>query len=359
VPEKPKKKMPRVALLGSRHTMLEYHTFLGHLLVGFSDRSAPVTLVCPPGNAFNSLVLGSAEVITHPVFEVPLFDHLNRKLLIEKLEKFKPNILHCLCESMAALTRYLSQQLGVPYIISVNSLHKHLTRSYFSIEHCSGIMVPAGSIEANLVRLYPNLADKINLVNMGSFTEQTISCFSDTSRPATLIITYPFHKTGEFENLFGAIHHLMIDGYDLMVVVIGGGRAETELWKMLAALSLLQIVTIVPREIPRRPVLKAGDIFIQPRPVDFFDPMLLEAMSIGSAVAGCRGGVDDLIIENETAIVFNPADELNIMSTLQKLLDGRDFARKIGQNAQDYVKQRHSVSRMISSVLRLYQQIVS
>jgi hypothetical protein len=66
--------------------------------------------------------------------------------------------------------------------------------------------------------------------------------------------------------------------------------------------------------------------------------------------------VDDLIIENETVVVFNPADELG---TLQRLLDSRDYARKIAQNAQDYIKQNHSVSKRISSILRLYYKILS
>jgi len=32
-------------------------------------------------------------------------------------------------------------------------------------------------------------------------------------------------------------------------------------------------------------------------------------MSIGAAVAACKGGVDDLIIGDKTALVFDPDDE--------------------------------------------------
>ena len=99
-----------------------------------------------------------------------------------------------------------------------------------------------------------------------------------------------------------------------------------------------------------------GDIFIQPQPVNSFNPFLLQAMSHGSAIATCKGGVDDLIIENQTAVVFDPNDELNIMHTLQNLLSKREFARKIAKNAQQYVKKNHSVSNMISAYLRLYKE---
>lgn len=357
----------RVALLCSQQIIAEYSTFLGHLLVGLADQSVCVALVCPPLDNTNPIILGTAEVITYPSFEVPLFNPLNKKLLLEKLVKFNPNILHCLCETMLPVTKYLAEQMNLPYVTAVNSLNVHrmgLSPSFFkgigglkpTLQNCSGIIVPAKTIENSLNKAYPHLAQKIKHINIGSFAEDAISCFSDISRPATMVIAQPFNKSSDFENLFSAIHNLVIDSYELMVVIIENGKAVTALWRLLAALDLLRIVTIIPSGIPRRPVLQASDIFIHPKPVNAFDPMLLEAMSVGSAVAACSGGVDDLIIDNETAVVFNPADELSITAALQKLLDGRDFAHKIARNAQNYVKENHSVSRMISEILQVYRK---
>jgi glycosyltransferase involved in cell wall biosynthesis len=79
-------------------------------------------------------------------------------------------------------------------------------------------------------------------------------------------------------------------------------------------------------------------------------------MSVGSAIAGCRGGVDDLIIEDETAVVFDSNDELSIMRTLQRLLDRHEFARQIAGTAQQYVRENHTVSRMISTILGIYDE---
>ena len=126
--------------------------------------------------------------------------------------------------------------------------------------------------------------------------------------------------------------------------------------KLLTALDLLQIVTIVSRLKPWRSVLAAGDIYIQPQSNTVFNPFLLEAMSVGSAVAACKGGVDDLIIEGKTAVVFNPNDEISIRGSLQGLLDRKEFARQIARNAQQNLRENHSVSKMISSILRVYHQ---
>jgi glycosyltransferase involved in cell wall biosynthesis len=56
-------------------------------------------------------------------------------------------------------------------------------------------------------------------------------------------------------------------------------------------------------------------------------------MAVGCAVAACKGGVDDLIIEGQTGVFFNPNDEISIRGSLQRLLDERDFARRLARGA--------------------------
>jgi glycosyltransferase involved in cell wall biosynthesis len=166
------------------------------------------------------------------------------------------------------------------------------------------------------------------------------------------------NSADDFENLFGAVRSLLIDGYEFMVAVVGEGKAEMQLRKLLAALGLSQIVTIVGRLKPWHSVFAAGDIFIQPQPTSSFNPLLVEAMSVGIAVAACKGGVDDLIIENQTAVVFDPNNELSIKGTLRALFDRREFARKIAQNAQNYLRENHTASKMISGMLQSYDAAV-
>jgi glycosyltransferase involved in cell wall biosynthesis len=352
-----KKKSLRVALIASDRIVTENRMFLGRLLVGLSDESIPVALVCPENSQLDSIVLGSAEVIKYPSFRLPLTAHLNKRLLIARLEKFKPHVIHCLCETQASLTMQFARHLDLPYMLMIHSLHKRWNTLSMSPRRCIKIVTPAQSITTNFAGLYPRYADLVRQINIGTFITNTGGCFSDPSRIPTFVLAHPFRRAGEFEKLFGALRHLHIEGHEFMVVVIGGGRAETHLWKFLAATGLLPIVTIVPRQTPWRVIFGAADVFIRPQPTKAFDPVLLEAMSVGLAVAGCRGGVDDLIIEDNTAVVFNPEDELSIVGTLQQLLSRREFARKIAKNAQEHLKKNHSVSNMIAAYIELYNEI--
>jgi len=354
--EKTKKKSLRIALIASERTVTEYRMFLGRLLVGLTDESIPVALVCPQNSNLDSIVLGAAEVIRYSNIELPLIKHLNKRLLTESLAKFKPTVLHCLCETQAGLVRQLGHQLNLPYVLMINSLQERWSRLAVSSTQCIRIVVPARSIADDFTRFYPRFADRVRQINIGTFTTQTACCFSRPSGMPTIVTAHPFRKDNEFENLISALRHLLIDGYEFMMVVIGGGRAEEKLWKLLAALDMLRIVTIVPRATPWRQVLGTADVFIQPQPTTTFNALLLEAMSVGAAVAACKGGVDDLIVENETAVIFDTNDELSIFGALQLLLSKREFSRKIADNAQEYLRKNHSVSNMISSFIQIYNE---
>jgi len=349
-------KAVRPALIASENTASEYSVFLEHLLVGLADEAVPVTLICPPQCEIDSVLSGSAEIIRHPAINLPFMGRQNRNWLIEQLLKFKPTVLHCLCESKGGLTKQLAQQLHLPYVLTVNSLQTQAGQLSISPDHCVRIITPARSIADSVARTYPRLAERIEQINIGTFVEEKTRCFSEPSRLASVLMAHPLDDAADFEDLFSAVRHLGIAGYECALVIMGTGRAERQLRKLLAALDLLQTVTIVPRLRPWRSVLAAGDIFIQPRPSIAFSPSLLEAMSVGLAIAACKGGVDDLIIEDQTAAVFDPSDELSIRGCLQRLFDRPDFARKLARGAQNYLRANHSVSNMISATVQAYHQ---
>lgn len=354
--ERVKDKLLRPALIASEYTISEYPIFLEHLLVGLADESIPAALVCPAGCDVDSIVPPTVEVFRYPAFKLPLMAGRTRRILIERLRDFKPSVLHCLCESKAALARQLARGLGLSYVLTVNSLQKRWGQFYVSFRGCSKIIVPAKSIAANIAKIYPRFGRRVTQINVGTFVAETSGCFSEPGRLASMVTVHPSKDEGEFENLLSAVRHLLIDGYEFMLVIIGGGRREKQLRRLVTALGLSQIVISVPRLKPWRSILAAGDIFIQPWPSDTFDPLLLEAMSVGTAVAGCKGGVDDLIVEGKTAVVFDPNDELSIMKSLKVLLDRRELARQLAAGAQKYLRENHSVSKMVTDTLQVYRE---
>jgi glycosyltransferase involved in cell wall biosynthesis len=350
---------PRVALIASRRTISEYPLYLKFLLVGLADESVPVVLVCPPGSEVESIVPPTVEVIRHPALDMPLMEHYNRHQLLNRLVEFRPDVLHCLCEMTSALTRWLSGRLKIRYLININSIAAHRRLITLSSSRCANIIVPAKTIAEHFTAAHPKFADRVRQINIGAFVESETACFARPQCLPGIVIAPPIENGAGLDNLFQALYRLTIDSYQFIVALVGGGRWERQVFRQLRSLGLLRVVTIVPRTLGLFSAVSAADVFIVPRPSNSYNMLLLAAMGAGSVVASCTGGVDDLIIEDKTALVFNPDDQLSIYNTLKRIFDSREMARKIASNAQEYLRQNHKVSDKVASTLQLYRQTSS
>jgi glycosyltransferase involved in cell wall biosynthesis len=348
------RRLLRPALIVSARNLTEHATSLRRLLIGMADESIPVALVCPPGCDTESVAPAPAALFTHPLLPLPLMEHVGVDRLTLQLERFKPTVLHCLCESRAGLTRRLARRLDLPYVLMINSLAGRVHRLPISSHRCAKIVVPAQTIGVHVARALPRFADRVVQINLGSFVDTDMMCFSNPSQLPTFVVAHPLRRVSDFANLFKAIKSLRTDSREFMMVIMGGGPAEHSLRRLLVTQGLSDVVTIVPVLNPWRSVVAAGDIFVQPQPLRGFSAFLLEAMAVGTAVAACWGGVDDLIVPNQTALTFEPNSEPSIRQTLKQLLDDRDCARRLAATAQEHVRAGYSVSAMVSATLKTY-----
>jgi glycosyltransferase involved in cell wall biosynthesis len=345
----------RPVLIADKEILANLSVFLRYLLVGLADKSDTAALVCPPDYDINSMLAPLVKVVRHPAYNAPLLWRQNQRKLIDALVKFRPSILHCLGADRANLTKTLAEQLDLPYVLTLSSLQSRFRRCPVSANRCAAIIAPTETLASHLAKVYSRFGNRIRQINVGTCVEAQCACFSVPSRITSMVVVNRLDKAADFEALFGAIKHLAIDGHELVLLLIGTGPAEQEVRELRRALGLSQIVYIIPDIQPLRSVLVDADIFIQPQPTKAFNSSLMEAMSVGIAVAGCADGVDDLLIENQTATLFEPADELSIFACLQRLLEKHEFARQIASAAQSHLKENYTVSKMVSSILQTYR----
>ncbi|MBN2131044.1 MAG: glycosyltransferase family 4 protein [Sedimentisphaerales bacterium] len=350
------RKSLRPVLIVSSETVREHTPFLRHLLVGLASESLATVLIRPPGCDTEPLVPAPVTVLTHPLLDMPLTEHFGIERLVLQLEKCRPTVLHCLSETRMGLARRLARRLNLPYVQAVNSLSERFSRIAVSSQHCRAIAVPTETVRATVARACFRFADRIRQINIGTCVEREPVCFSEPSRLPSIVMAQPFRRVSDFENVFQAIKALLAEGREFVVVVMGPGAGEHRLRRFLAQHDLTPVVTIVPTLHPWRCVLAAADIFVQPQPLRAFSVFLLEAMGLGTAVAACLGGVDDMIIPNQTAVVFEPDSEPSIHRALAQLLDQHDLARRLARTAQEHVRARYSASTMISDTLKTYTE---
>ncbi len=344
----------RPVLLADRRTLMYYSTSLRHIFAGMSEELCQCALVCPPDVGAESVACMPTEIIPYPMFKSPVFWLQNRRAVLDEIGKFKPTVLHCLTAKEMRLTEYLAARLGIPYVVTFNS--SAISRlGLASSRHCAAMIASSSAIAKKLAKFSRRNVDRIHQINIGTFVEDTCACFSVSGRTTSMVVAQRLENALEFEPLLNAVRHLVIDGYEFVLAIIGKGPAERGIHKMIKDLGISNSVTVVPGIQPMQSVFAGADIFIQPHISMAFNPYLLDAMSVGMVVASCRAGVEDFLVDGETSVFFETDDELSIYSCLQKLMDKREVARQIAMGAQSCLRKHHSVSKMVLALLETYR----
>ncbi|AQT69757.1 colanic acid biosynthesis glycosyltransferase WcaL [Anaerohalosphaera lusitana] len=344
----------RPAIFVDAYAIRDYATGLQHLLAGLAEKSHEAALVCPPDVNIDAVMGPTATAMCYPVFKLPFLCRQNRNMLVDRLGKFKPSVLHAFSSSRFKITRQVAHIMDLPYVLSVNRLALRPSANYMKDEHCTSVVASSRKISEAMCKKSPYAEEKLEQINIGTFVEDSTACFSGEHAVTSIILAQDLHKEQDFKALLNAIRHLVIDGYEFVLAILGKGKAERAIHRQIHSLELSQIITLVGEVEPIRPLFAGADVFIQPQPRREFNSRLLEAMSVGMAVATSRHIKDDMVIPDETAVVFDPYDELSVYSALQKILEDKDRARCMAQNGQDYLRKYHSVSRMADSLTDTY-----
>ncbi|MBL7107050.1 MAG: glycosyltransferase family 4 protein [Phycisphaerae bacterium] len=344
------------ALIMSEQFLKDYHILIDHVLCGLAEQSIPAVIVCLGALSPEDILPPTIDIIKYPFFDLPFLGSRNRRILAGQLSSLKPTVLHCFCPTMVAITKKISKDLSIPYVLSVNSIAKKISGMFLNTKRMAKVITPSLTICNSLEKKHPGLRSRLTVIHPGSFAGDRVSCFSDINKTPAIIVSGPLKKPETILPLLGAFRHLVIDGHNFLIVFTGFGDSVSQIIKHVRAAGLLAFATIIGKTRNEYTAVKGADVFVRCSASSGFDMLLLEAMGAGLVVAGCKDGIEDLIIENSTAMVFDPDDELSIYSCLEQILDQRDKARKLAQKAQNHVRENYPVSRMIDKLIEVYYQ---
>lgn len=86
---------------------------------------------------------------------------------------------------------------------------------------------------------------------------------------------------------------------------------------------------------------------------------LIEAQAANKAIVSTRvGGISDIVVENETALLSDIEDEVLFCQNLLKLVEDTYFRSTIGQNGLKFVVPAFSYQRLVGDVKDLYEQLL-
>mgnify|MGYP000907457040 CR=1 FL=1 len=173
-----------------------------------------------------------------------------------------------------------------------------------------------------------------------------------------------FTKQSGIEYLIKSIPHIYKRFPDTKLLAIGGGPLHEELIEEIKRLGLKSQIKLM-NSIPNEEVpyyLNMSDIFVFPSvPMsgteETFGISLIEAMACGKPVVSTEIGGPKEILEGskDVGILIPPKSPEDISNAVIKLLENSDYAKKIGDNARNYIISKYTWNEVFKKTTNLYQ----
>jgi glycosyltransferase involved in cell wall biosynthesis len=208
---------------------------------------------------------------------------------------------------------------------------------------------------------FPNRVDRIHRIYNGlDLAEFERAGFSSTP-PLIVAVGRLIPKKG-FSDLIRACGLLAGGGKSFQCEIIGAGPLETELCRQIEELGLQDRVVLVGAK-PQsqlRQRLAAANVFVLPSVIDADGGMdnlptvIMEAMATGLPVVSTDiSGIPEMVIENETGFLVRPGDVLAMANAIEKLLNDRSLAQRLGDGGYERAQRLFSIEKNVRELYAL------
>jgi len=165
-----------------------------------------------------------------------------------------------------------------------------------------------------------------------------------------------------FADLLRTCWLLMERGQSFRCEIVGEGLLEQELREQIVQLDLEGRVGL-PGAKPQheiRELLAAATVFVMPSVVDpdggmdNLPTVIMEAMAAGLPVVSTSiGGIPEMVIQNETGFLVSPGDAAALAGAIEKMINDRLLARKLGQAGHERAQRLFSIENNVRALCAL------
>jgi len=196
-----------------------------------------------------------------------------------------------------------------------------------------------------------------NGLNLAEFGRADFS----SAPPLILAVGRMIAKKG-FADLVRACGLIAERGKSFRCEIIGEGPLENELRGQITELNLQNRVALSGAK-PLRDVrqrLAVANIFVLPGIIDpdggmdNLPTVVMEAMATGLPVASTTiGGIPEMVVENETGFLVQPADALSLAEAIEKVIDDRLLAQRLGHAGYERAQKLFSIDKNVRELCTL------
>ena len=347
-----------VALIANTAWLDEELATLHHIVVGLIDESTRVVQVLPQGRAEGETVAFGTRL---PWKETRRRFRNRRAIarLSGALQEQGVDLLHALDGRLWRATLDLSQQMGVPAVLSANSGMDLSVAARIADRLVPGqaSVVCATKPMTELVQQSVRGAVPVSHVPMGVHLGKTIQR-SDEETPC-IVVSGDGGCDEYVEALIEGVKQVTEHHPDLQLFFDGQGEDPRRLWRAIRAAGLLGNATLIPRRLGHREVLLRAGALLHPQPLGRARSLTLRAMAHAVPVISCTDPLLDDLIDGTTARVISDPTPEAWAETLTSFAEEPSQWRVLGQSAQQWIGENRLASTQLDLLLKVYRDLVA
>ena len=324
----------------------------------------------------------------------PAADYLAYQKLKKLFKNYKPDIVHTHAAKPGALGRLAAAATGVPAI--VHTFHGHVFHSYFNkaksnfyiqTERMLGkkshaIVAISGQQKKELAydfKIAP--PEKFHIIPLGFDLDRFINGQEEKrvkfrseflladDEIAIGIIGRLVPVKNHYLFLKALKHVLSNTSKKVKAFIIGDGETRADLENVANEVAI-PFTTENDAAHPHPlvftswrsdvDVINAGLDIITLTSVNEGTPVsLIEAQAANKPIVSTRvGGIADIVVEGETALLADVQDTETFCNHLLRLVDDDDLRKKLGANSSKHVVSKFSYQRLVGDMSALYHQLL-
>jgi glycosyltransferase involved in cell wall biosynthesis len=302
--------------------------------------------------------------------------------LYRLMRKERPHIVHTHTAKAGFLGRLAARLSGVPVV--VHTFHGHVLHGYYGqaknqvlrrVEHslaCATdrLVTVSEKVKNDLISYGVAKAEKIAVVPLGFDLEPFLNSRTQrgefrrelgfTDQPKLIGIVGRMFPIKNHALFLDAAARISAEQRNARFIIVGDGMLRPMLENRARELGIGDRVRFTGwrRDLPR--ICADLDVLVVSSDNEGTPVSAIEAMAAGCPVVATRvGGLPDLIDDHKTGRLVPPQDTEALATAVVDLLQSSDTNRELGRNAQEFVRQRFMVRRLLADMDRLYSQLLA
>ncbi len=154
--------------------------------------------------------------------------------------------------------------------------------------------------------------------------------------------------------------HARSPSMSFRLLIAGEGPERSSLESQIHRSGLSGIVTLCGYQADLRPLYRVASLFVLPSYSEGSPNVLLEAMASGvPAVATSVGGVPEIAVDGETALLVEPGNPAVLAERIERLLADHRLAGDLAAQAKGHVLANFSTEAHLRALRGIYQAVLA